>query len=117
MYVYKAVVERVVDGDTIDCLIDLGFKVFIRQRVRLANFDAPETWRPLNEAEREHGKQATEFLKNLIEGKEVLLESTKYGRYGRAIGNIYLTEDDFNNKKPVQQLMIENGLAKRDEYV
>jgi len=83
MYNYKAKVLRVVDGDTYDMEVDLGFGIKFKARFRLNDVDTPETWRPKTEAEREHGERATAFVKELIEGKEATIRSYKLGIYGR----------------------------------
>lgn len=81
MYHYAATIERVIDGDTVDLSIDLGFSVWIRQRVRLAGIDAPERYT-------DAGRAAKAYLAALLpEGLKVQTqtmkaESTeKYGRY------------------------------------
>lgn len=83
MYNYKAKVIRVVDGDTYDMEVDLGFDIRFTARFRLRGIDTPETWRPKTESEREHGERATAFVNGLIGGKEVTIYSHKLGIYGR----------------------------------
>ncbi len=90
MYEYRGSVIRVVDGDTYDIEIDLGFNTRRTERFRLSGIDTPETWRPSCEAEKEHGMKATEFVKRLIEDEYIILTSTKcsagiYGRYDCSI--------------------------------
>jgi micrococcal nuclease len=55
MYEYKAEVLRVVDADTFDLLVDVGFSITLKERFRLNGVDAPESWRPKTKAEGEHG--------------------------------------------------------------
>lgn len=86
-YRYKATVVRVVDGDTIDCDVDLGFYVTSRIRFRVARIDAPE----VRGAEKVAGKAATEWVKNFIVGRPLVVESLKTGKYGRWIGEFYVT--------------------------
>ena len=81
MYEYTAHVVKVVDADTLDVSIDLGFDVWIRQRVRLIGINAAEK-------NTDFGKLAIEYVKNTLpEGSEVILQSQKenekekYGRY------------------------------------
>lgn len=81
-YVRKAKVVRVVDGDTIDVLVDLGFDITIKERVRLARINAPE----MTGAEKTKGALAKAFLVKLLEGREFVIVQTvkdkeKYGRY------------------------------------
>ncbi len=85
MYHYKAVLVRVVDGDTIDVDIDLGFDVWLKkQRIRLAGIDAPES-RTRNKAEKVLGLAAKARLVELCSG-EMQLESLGKGKYGRILG-------------------------------
>ena len=112
LYQYKATVIRVVDADTIDAAVDVGFGIVMNQRFRINDWDAPETWRPKNEAEEIHGKAATARAVVLLMGKNIILRSTKvpgiYGRYG---ADIWL-EDGSN----YVDVMINEGFSKNDEY-
>jgi len=103
-YVYKCVIDRVVDGDTIDVIIDLGFHIYHKARVRMLDYDAPETWRPSSEEERVLGEAATAHLVGLIgEGKTYLIQ-TKLDRtdlYGRVLGRLIANGVDVN------QMMVE----------
>tara|TARA_A100000171_G_C2070322_1_gene114371 strand:- start:302 stop:724 length:423 start_codon:yes stop_codon:yes gene_type:complete len=85
MYHYKAVLVRVIDGDTIDVDIDLGFDVWLKkQRIRLAGIDSPEC-RTKNKAEKVLGLAAKARLTELCSG-EMQLESLGTGKYGRILG-------------------------------
>ncbi|MCF8019836.1 MAG: thermonuclease family protein [Vallitaleaceae bacterium] len=111
-YRYKGFVSRVVDGDTVDAILDLGFGIAVSQRLRIDDFDAPESWRPRNEAEKEHGEAAKARAKELLEGEEVLFTTSKaigiYGRYGASI--------QLADGRSYKDIMISEGLVKRDEY-
>lgn len=111
MYRYKAIITRVVDGDTFDAVIDLGFKIVSHQRLRLKGVDTPETWRPKSEAEKIHGKQATEFVSNLILDKEVILTSVKSAVYNR-----YEAYVELEDGSDLGELLIENNFIKKDSY-
>lgn len=111
MYNYKAIITRVVDGDTYDATIDLGFKTFTKQRLRLKDINTPETWRPKSDAEREHGERATEFVVSLIEGQEVTLTSVKSAVYAR--WEAYIT---IPNGSDLGTLIVENGFEKLPSY-
>jgi micrococcal nuclease len=90
-FVYKATLERIVDGDTFDCCLDLGFDVKLhKQRVRLAGIDTPES-RTRNLAEKALGLKAKERLKELCVGS-IKVKSLGKGKYGRILGVPY-TED------------------------
>ena len=92
-YLYRCVVTRVVDGDTVDVDVDLGFDVWLKkQRVRLAGIDTPES-RTRNLAEKALGLAAKERLKELCMG-EVTLESHGKGKYGRILGRLFVDDTD-----------------------
>ncbi len=110
IFVYNAKVVRVVDGDTVYCEVDLGFHVKIIESFRLSRVDTPEIWRPINEFELDHGRRAKQYLVDLIEGKEVIIETSKTGKYGRWVADIYYEGKD------IQDLLIENGFEKLDSY-
>lgn len=99
MYDYKAKIIRVVDGDTAIVDINLGFDIVVRQTVRFARINAFETrlGKNTNEEEKKIGLEAKEYVKNLIEGKEVYLKTFKdKGKYGRYIAEIYYGEEKIN---------------------
>jgi len=106
-YTYKAQVLRVVDGDTIDARVDLGFNVDMNIRFRMIGYDAPETWRPKSEEERALGKKATKALENLISGKTIIIKSNKFGKY-RWLGEVFLPDNPIS----VNQQMIDLGHTK-----
>ena len=104
-FVYNATFERVVDGDTFDCSLDLGFDVKLhKQRVRLAGIDTPES-RTRDKAEKVLGLAAKERLKELCFGK-FKVKSLGKGKYGRILGIPY-TEDG----QDICQMLIEEGHA------
>lgn len=111
MYTYYVrEVLKVVDGDTIDIVIDLGFDIMFKSRVRVAGIDAPES-RTRDAAEKVLGLEAKEFLKNRIESaKSVVIKTEKLnstGKYGRVLGWIYLDDEEIS----VNQEMIDKGYA------
>lgn len=103
---YRAFVIRVIDGDTVVCLRDLGTHKFDILKVRLAGVDAPEL-RPRvgtpaeRTAEKALAEEATNRLKELIEEREVILKTEKTGKYGRWLAHIYLpgSETETANQK------------------
>ena len=104
-FVYRAELDRVVDGDTFDCILDLGFDVKLhKQRVRLAGIDTPES-RTRDLAEKKLGLAAKERLKELCGGK-FKIKSLGKGKYGRILGIPY-TEDG----KDICQMLIKEGHA------
>jgi micrococcal nuclease len=108
MYEYGCKVTRVVDGDTVDCILDLGFSILHKCRVRLFGIDTPES-RTRDKDEKVRGKLAAKFLKDAIDnGKKVILRTKlkdSKGKYGRVLGEIIV--DDIN----INVTMIENYLA------
>ena len=112
MYEYKAVITRVVDGDTYDAAVDVGFSITIKHRFRLAKIDTPETWRPRNEAEAKHGEKCNEFVRSLIENKEVILKTRKLGIYGRYEADVTILPSN----EDLRTILVENGFEKRDSY-
>ena len=111
MYEYKVrEVVKVVDGDTIDVVIDLGFSLFKEERVRLAGIDAPES-RTRNLEEKELGLEAKKYLEeHLGAAKEIIISTEKdkeEGKFGRMLG--WITLDD--NVASFNQIMIDRGYA------
>jgi len=105
MYKYKAKVINVVDGDTIDAIVDLGFKLKWETRLRLYGIDTPET-RTKNLDEKKKGLEAKEYVKSKIEGKEVLIETHKKGKFGRYLATIFIDGINLNLE------LIKKGLAR-----
>lgn len=107
MYEYKIKeIIKVIDGDTIDVLFDLGFNILFKERVRLANIDAPEV-NSKNEQERLLGNQAKEYLSTWLMNQNILrIKTTKDDKYGRILGEIYGNDDVCVNK-----LLVEHGYA------
>tara|TARA_B100000900_G_C20465350_1_gene669061 strand:- start:615 stop:1010 length:396 start_codon:yes stop_codon:yes gene_type:complete len=104
-FVYRATLERVVDGDTLICSIDLGYSVFLhKQKVRLAGIDTPES-RTRNLEEKALGLKAKERLIELCSGT-FKIKSLGKGKYGRILGIPY-TEDG----EDVCQKLINEGHA------
>ena len=108
MYEYSCKVNRVVDGDTIDVVLDLGFDILYRCRVRLYGIDTPES-RTRNKDEKVRGKLAGSFLQDAVDkGNKVIIETKlkdSKGKFGRVLGNVIV------DGKNINQLMIDNYLA------
>jgi len=107
---YIREVKNVVDGDTIDVIIDLGFDILFSSRVRLAGIDTPES-RTTDKAEKVLGLEAKEYLKKqLKDAKSVVIRTEKMNsseKYGRILGWVYVNgeSESVNNK------MINDGYA------
>ena len=92
MYEYNAVVERVVDGDTIDVIIDLGFKTWKKVRVRMEGINTPES-RTRDLEEKKRGLAAKDRLVEILElnNNKCVLHVSGVGKFGRAIANVFVT--------------------------
>jgi len=95
MYEYKAKLIRVVDGDTIDAEIDLGFKIYIKERIRFAGIDTPES-RTRHKHEKSWGLAAKCRVKDLLEYEDaeftLTTELQKKGKFGRILGSVILAD-------------------------
>lgn len=107
---YVKKVNKVVDGDTIDVEIDLGFDIFFSSRVRLAGIDTPES-RTTDKAEKALGLEAKAYVKNQIDSaKTVVIKTEKMDsseKYGRILGWVFLD----NSSVSLNQKMISDGYA------
>ena len=105
MYEYKvASVVRVIDGDTVDVILDLGFGLSKKERVRVAGVDTPEK-RTRNDKEKMLGYDATEFAEAWFEGGDIVVRTEKDGKYGRMLGWFHKGEECFNHR------LIDEGFA------
>jgi|TARA_R100000458_G_scaffold7319_1_gene5779 micrococcal nuclease len=108
MYEYSCEVQRVVDGDTIDVVLDLGFDILHKCRVRLYGIDTPES-RTRDLDEKARGKMASAFLSDAINsGNKVVLQTRlkdSKGKYGRVLGEVIVDGENIN------QSMIDANLA------
>ena len=100
----KCKVDRIVDGDTVDLWINLGFSTFVKKRVRLYGINTPES-RTRDLEEKARGKAATAHMEALLECGCCDLDSHELGKYGRVLGTLYVEGVDLNQK------MIEDGHA------
>ena len=95
MYQYSVTIRRVVDGDTVDLTVDLGFSVLSDQRVRLAGIDTPES-RTRDKREKKFGKLAEARVKELLPVGETFIASSETddsrGKYGRAMMDFELPD-------------------------
>ena len=100
MYQYKCKLVKVVDGDTIDVDIDLGFGVWLRkQRIRMYGIDTPES-RTRDLEEKKYGKAATAYLVNWTNAGGIVLKTYKdgKGKYGRILGELWYADVNINKK-------------------
>ena len=99
MYEYNCKVERVVDGDTVDVVLDLGFTILHKCRFRLYGIDTPES-RTRNKDEKIRGKMAGAFLENSINAGDKIIIRTELkdsrGKFGRVLGTVIADGVDIN---------------------
>ena len=107
---YVRKVENIVDGDTIDVLIDLGFDILFQSRVRLAGIDTPES-RTKDLKEKALGIESKEYLKKALkDAKSVVIKTEKMDsseKYGRILGWVYINGDTVS----LNDMMINDGYA------
>jgi len=110
-YIYRIrEIHKVVDGDTIDADIDLGFDISLTKRIRLAGVDTPES-RTRDEYEKKLGLESKEWLKNRLQfAKDIIIktelpDSTE--KYGRIIGHLFIN----NESTSLNEQMIDEGYA------
>ena len=108
-YGYSCKLDRVVDGDTCDALIDLGFNTWVKKRIR---FKGVDTWecRTRDLDEKKKGLAAKAFTKNLLENSDdgkFALRSHGVGKYGRVLGELFVKGET----KSINDLLLENGHA------
>ena len=113
-YIYRGKLERVVDGDTIDALIDVGFDIWIKKRIRYSGID---TW----ESRTRDLEEKAKGLEAKARNKELLMEvsskpgyfrlkSFGVGKYGRVLGEIYI-EDKEGKQYNINKTLISEGHA------
>ena len=98
MYEYRVEVLRVVDGDTVDVDVDLGFSTWLRdQRIRLAGIGAPES-RTKDDMEKLYGQLSKKFLSEMLKNKEITLQSHGKGKFGRILGTLLAEGSNVNEE-------------------
>jgi len=114
MYIYKIKLDRVVDGDTVDAYIDLGFDISVKKRIRFMGINTPET-RTKDLEEKAKGLAAKDRLKSILEGTNTIqLNSHGIGKFGRCLGEIHvdvLDGKDCLTLVNVNKLLINEGHA------
>lgn len=106
-YLYNATITNVVDGDTVDALVDLGFSFFSKMRFRLYGIDTPEK-NDKSPTVRALGNDASEYLKKTLTDKRVTVQSVEKDKYGRWLAKITLAPD----AQTINEQMITLGYAK-----
>ena len=108
MYTYRAKIVKVYDGDTVTAVVDLGFGITNKIKVRLKGINTPE----LRGDERALGIISRDFLREKILNKDIVVETfkDKKGKYGRYIGTLWINDENIN------ELLVEQGLAEKKDY-
>ena len=114
MYTYNIELLKIIDGDTIDAKIDLGFDVTIKKRVRFSGVNTPEC-RTKDLEEKAKGLAAKDRVRQLLEGsKTIQLTSHGVGKFGRCLGEIHIDVVDGKEKMTLEslnELLIKEGHA------
>jgi micrococcal nuclease len=113
-YIYRAKLDRVVDGDTVDALIDVGFDIWFKKRIRFMGLDTWES-RTRDLEEKKKGKLAKERTRQLLEEVSskpgyFRLKSHGLGKYGRVLGEIFIMDKD-GKQWSVNETLITEGHA------
>jgi endonuclease YncB( thermonuclease family) len=120
MYEYKLDLLKVIDGDTIDGYIDLGFNIKVKKRIRLLGINAPETRlqskiKDISErrARKALGLEVKSKLNSLLKGSDVFVKTKldKTGKYGRVLGVIFIHKDGL--KININELLLSKGLVEK----
>ena len=114
MYEYRATLLKIVDGDTVDCDIDLGFGVVLsNQRIRLYGIDTPES-RTRDLEEKKCGKLAAKYIEDHIQVSSTFTLRTRFdgkGKYGRILGELVCFVPEFDREMSLNDAMITKKLA------
>ena len=113
-YIYRAKLDRVVDGDTVDALIDVGFDIWFKKRIRFMGLDTWES-RTRDLEEKKLGKLAKERTRQLLEDVSsksgyFRVKSHGLGKYGRVLGEIFIMDKD-GKQWNVNKTLIAEGHA------
>ena len=116
MYRYNAKVTKVVDGDTLDAMVDLGFDTWVKKRVRLSGLNAYES-RTRDKKEKVKGLAAKARVVEVLEASnnEIILTSLGVGKYGRCLGEVqvaksYIRSNKYQGKS-LNRMLIKEGHA------
>jgi micrococcal nuclease len=113
MYEYPCKIVRIIDGDTVDVDIDLGFGIWIhKERVRLYGIDTPES-RTRDLVEKKYGFAAKDYLTGMLNDTQIILKTHKddKGKFGRILGELWRTTNYAD--KSINEYMIEKHHAVR----
>ena len=111
MYTYNIKLDRVIDGDTIDAYIDLGFDIHVKKRIRFMGINTPES-RTRDLEEKARGLAAKDRLKAILDGADNKfdLESKEVGKFGRVLGRLHV--DKLDGKDLIAKVCVNDCLVK-----
>ena len=106
MFEYQAKIDRVIDGDTCDIIVNVGFSILLQERFRLYGINAPET-RTRDRAEKKRGLEAKRWLIDRLTDKDIIIRThkDKKGKFGRYLATLFVDGENVN------QEMVDKGLA------
>lgn len=107
LYYFKAKCYEVIDGDTAKFMIDVGFDTYRDKCVRFLNVDTPERGQ-------DNYKEATDFVKERILNKEVIIRTYKSDNFGRYLGEIWYYDEKHDKYRLLSNDLLDNGLEKPD---
>lgn len=110
-YIFRAYCHNVVDGDTIDCKVDVGFGMSTLQRFRLWGLDCPEK-RSANPDIKSKAYEAQEFTASLVFGKDIMIQTYKAESFGRYLAKVFILDEGSTTEYScLNDLLILEGLA------
>lgn len=113
-YIYNInKIVKVVDGDTVDALIDLGFHTYVHKRIRLYGLNAPES-RTRDKEEKKRGMAAKKRLKELLKSKNISVVSHGVGKFGRVLGELICDGNNVNDQLVTEGHAVKYFGGKRD---
>jgi len=122
MYEYGFKLDRVVDGDTVDGTIDLGFGISVKKRIRLLGINAPETrlQRKIKDetariAEKELGLRAKDKLSDMLHDRKIIIQTKldKTGKFGRVLGTLLIEQSE--EKLNINEFLLSKGYVRNYE--
>lgn len=122
MYEYGFKLDRVVDGDTVDGTIDLGFGISVKKRIRLLGINAPETrlQRKIKDeakrlAEKELGLRAKDKLSDMLHNQKIIIQTKldKTGKFGRVLGTLLIEQPE--EKLNINEFLLSKGYVRKYE--
>jgi len=118
MYEYKAKVINVLDGDTIDVEVDLGFNIKVKKRLRLLGIDTPEIFHPSCPEEKKLGLGAKSFVESLVVNNSGTIRTVKNetDKYGRYLADFIVDVTEFGKNVSISELLTANGYEKHESW-